>query len=146
MTIAISVSGARISPADWGAAQALPREQIPPLTPEQKQAARELGIPEEDYARGAVASEKGAERDMWKAERFARLIHKELTALKPDAQIESVRLDGLHGSFEIEMRLNGRRMPFQVSEKLVDELFESGSPEAERRLKRVLELAVGAAE
>lgn len=142
MSVEISVrGGGPISGAEWDAIQGLPEEELPPLTPGQQQAARQMRIPEADYARGALAGKRGAEKMLEKTERFARFLSESIQKRKAGATLIRVALDTFQGKFEVEARVDGRPLDFRVTEKLVDDLFESGSELAERRLNRVLDLA-----
>ncbi len=142
MSVEISVRGGRISPAEWDAIQALPKEDLPPLTPEQQQVARKMRIPEADYARGALASKQGAEKLLDVVERFARLVRVKLQGRAPSLELKRVALDTLIGKYEVEANLNGHTLTFRVDEELVDDLFEGGSEIAEKRLDRVIDLAL----
>jgi len=142
MSVEVSVSGGGpISGAEWDAIQALPKEELPPLTPGQQQAARQMRIPEADYARQALASKRGAEKSLEKAARFARFLKECIKERMAGAALQRVALDTLRGKFDVEAEVDGRLLQFRVTEKLVDDLFESGSELAERRLNRVLDLA-----
>jgi hypothetical protein len=142
MSVEISVRGGGISPADWDAIQALPKEELPPLTPEQQEVARKMRIREADYARKVLASKRGAEKSLEKAERFARLLKGIIKERIAGVSLLRIALDDFQGKFEVEALVDGRPLHFRVSEKLVDDLFESGSELAERRLNRVLDLAL----
>ncbi len=142
MSVEIAVRGGRISPADWGAIQAMPEEELPPLTPGQQQAARQMRIRESDYARSALAAKRGAEKMLDEVERFARFLRLNLNERAPSLELRRVALDTLKGKFEVEASLDGRVLTFRVDEKLVDDLFEGGSEIAEKRLERVIELAL----
>jgi len=141
MSVEISARGGRISPADWDAIQALPKEELPPLTPGQQQAARQMRIPEADYARTVLASKRGVENSLEKAVRFARFLKESIKERVAGATLVRVALDDFQGKFEVEAQVDGRPLRFRITEKLVDDLFESGSELAESRLKRVLDLA-----
>jgi flagellar motor protein MotB len=141
MSVEIEVRGGRISPTEWDAIQALPKEELPPLSPEQKQVAQKMRIREEDYARSSLASKRGAENSLDKAERFARFLKERIKKRAAGATLRRVSLDDFQEKFEVEAQVDGRRLRFRVTEKLVDDLFESGSELAERRINRVLDLA-----
>jgi len=141
MNVEISARGGRIGPAEWDSIQALPQEELPPLTAGQRQAARQMRIPEADYARTVLASKRGAENLLEKAVQFARFLNESLKSRKDGATLVRVALDDFQGKFEVEAQADGRPFRFRVTEKLVDDLFESGSELAESRLNRVLDLA-----
>ncbi|MGH9424743.1 MAG: hypothetical protein ACRD2L_00315, partial [Terriglobia bacterium] len=119
-----------------------PSADVPPLTPEQREVARKLQIAEEDYARSAMADQRAMEKLLGKAERFARLLGQMLERTAPAATIESVALNTWEDQFEILIQINGHVFPVNISEDIVDDLFERGSEEAEQRLARILEVAL----
>lgn len=140
--VEISVYGARTNSADWAAVRDLPRDRLPELTPGQKEVARKFKIPEEDYARSALAEQHGMQRLLAKAHRFARLLQEKIGAIEPAARIQRVRLDTLQGEFEVEVAADGTSVPLEIAEDLVDDLFKRGSEDAEKRLSRILDLAL----
>jgi hypothetical protein len=142
MSVEIAVRGGRISGDEWDAIQALPEEELPPLTPGQQQAARQMRIKESDYARSALARKRGAESMLGEVERFARFLRLNLDQRAPSLELTRVTLDTLKGKFEVEAKLDGQVLRFRVDEDLVDELFEGGSEVAEKRIERVIELAL----
>jgi hypothetical protein len=139
----ISVEGVRTSVADWKAAQALPADQLPALSPAQKEAARRLHVSEEDYARSALAGHRTGEKLLQKTERFARWLQALLRERAVDAEVGNVTLNTWDGKFEVTLGRNGSPLFFKVDEEVVDSLFESGSADAEQRLARVLDLVLG---
>jgi len=140
--VEISVrGGGPISATEWDAIEAMPKEELPPLTSGQQQVARKMGIQEADYARTVLASKRGAEKSLEKAERFARFLKDCVRERMGGATLSRVALDTLQGKFEVEAQVDCRVLRFRVGEKLVDELFENGSELAEGRLNRVLDLA-----
>jgi len=142
MGVQISVRGSRTSVFDMDAVQALPKEALPPLTPEQQQVAGKMHIREEDYARNALATQRSMEKLLDKAERFAQLLRVNFLEREPSLALKRVALDTLKGKFEVEAELESHALVFRVDEELVDDLFEGGSEIAERRLERVIELAL----
>jgi hypothetical protein len=142
MSVEIAVRGSRTSAFDWDAIQAVPKEELPSLTPEQQQVARRMRIPEEEYARTTLATKRGMEKLLDKTERLAGLLRKRLQERAPSLELTRVALDTLKGKFEVEARLDGHTLTFRVDEKLVDDLFEGGSEIAEKRLERVIDLAL----
>ncbi len=139
----IAVDGWRASASDWDAVRNLPVEQLPPLTKEQQEVAKKLGISDADYRRSAFAGERSRETLLAKTERLARQLAKMLRGLHSDASIDSVTLRTFGERLDVSLRLGQQVVPIRISEELVDDLFEGGSEEAERRLVRVLESAVG---
>lgn len=138
----ISVQGWRASASDWEAVRKLPKDQLPPLTEKQKEVARKLKVSEEDYARSALAGERTQDALLAKTEMFARFLEKKLHDLGSRASVESVVLQILEDRFEVLLKLNGSLIPLKIKEDVVNDLFESGSAEAEERVARILNSTV----
>jgi hypothetical protein len=138
----ISVQGSRTSVTEWEEVRGLPERDLPPLSVEQRAVARKLGIPELDYARSFLAGERTLEKMVAKTERFARYLSERLRKIAPSVNAESVLLNTWDGRFEIHLNFGGRSVPVSIAEGLVDDFFDSGSAEMERRLDHVLGLAV----
>lgn len=142
----ISVHGWKASPSDWEAVRKLPKDQLPPLTEQQKEVARKLGVSEEDYARSALAGERTQNTLLAKTETFARLLEKKLSELGSKASVENVALQILDDRFEVLLRVNGKLLPLRIKEEIVDDLLESGSADAEEKLSKILNTTVGVRE
>ena len=140
----ISVQGFRTSSSDWEAVKNLAEDQLPPLSPEQREVARKMGIPERDYARSALAGQRTLERMFAKTVRFAGYLAERYREMAPQATVESVSLNTWDGKFEVSLVLGGRSVPMRVAEEIVDDYFDSGSPDMEQRIERVLSLAIHA--
>jgi hypothetical protein len=139
----ISVQGWRASPSDWKAVRGIPKEELPPLTAEQKEVAQKLGIPEEDYARSALAGERTQNSLLAKTETFARLLEQKIHDLGFKAVVENVVLQILEHRFDVSLTVNGKELPLRIKEEIVDDLFESGSADAEDKLSRILKTTLG---
>jgi len=140
----ISVQGSRTSSADWESVRNLPAEQLPPLSPEQREVARKLGISQDDYARSFLAGERTMEKMVSKTERLARFLAERLRRSAREMEIEAVILNTWDGKFEVSVRAGDRVVPIRIAEEVVDDYFDSGSPEMEQRIERVLSLAIHA--
>jgi hypothetical protein len=137
----ISVRGFRTGLADWEAVRGVPAEQLPPLSPEQREVARKLHISEEDYARSALAGQLTMDELIAKTERFAKYLLDRVKEMAPQVSIESVLLDTLEHKFVVSLKSEGRITPVHIAEEVVDDYFDSGSAEMGRRLNRILNLA-----
>jgi restriction endonuclease S subunit len=120
----------------------LPIEQLPQLTDEQRAVAKKLGIAEQDYARSLVAGERNREALLAKTERLARLLEERLAASGIDGKINRVVLRTIQDRFDVEIQVNGRVLPLRIEETVVDDYFDSGSPDAEQRLAQILDRAL----
>jgi hypothetical protein len=140
--ITVSVDGSRTEPQVWEAVRALPKDQLPPLTPAQREVAASLHIPEKDYARSVEAARRTTDELLKKAERFARVLNERIRTRNQEIQVERVALNTLEQRFEILLRVNGEVETLRVAERVVDGLFEDGSREAEENLSRILDYAL----
>ena len=138
----IAVDGWRSSVADWDAVRNIPSDQLPPLSPEQREVARKLGIPEQDYARSVLAGERNREALLGKAQRLAHLLEQRLKKSGIAGQVNRVLLRTVEHRFDVELRIDGRTAPLRIEESLVDDYFDSGSTDAEERLGRILDRAL----
>ncbi len=140
----ISVHGFRTGHTDWEAVRDVPREQLPPLSPEQREVARKLHISEEDYARSALAAQLTMKKLIAKTERFAMYLLGRVKEMAPQVSIESVLLDTLEHKFVVSLKGDGQITPVHIAEEVVDDYFDSGSEEMGKRLNHILNLAVHA--
>lgn len=138
----VSIRAPRTFSADWDRAYDVPREQLPPLTPEEKNRARSLYMNDEEYARNRLATGWSAEKQLARTARIAKFLQQKLEAIDPRARIEQVVLDTLSGKYEVEISIDGVHVPAAIREGVVDELFEAGSPDAEQRISRILDLTL----
>lgn len=139
----IGIDGTRTGSAEWSSVRKMPIEELPPLSDAQRTRARQLGLSEEAYTRKTLAEELTTKRLLAKIEMFARLLNQKVTALNPKATVSDVVLRTLQGKFDVDVRVNGSIIPLTINEDVVDDLFESGSAEAEARLQRILGLTIG---
>jgi hypothetical protein len=135
----IVITGSRSDRSEWEAVQKIPREQLPPLTPEQQHVAEELRIREDDYQRSILAGKQTGEKLLKKTEWFAKLLQRNLGTRAPGATIRSVLLDTGKERFEIAIEINGDVLPLHVAEGIVDDFFDLGSTRAEQSLGQMLE-------
>jgi len=142
----ISVQGWKASPSDWEAVRKMPKGELPALSDEQKEVARKLGLTEEDYARSALAGERTQNALLIKTEMFARLLEKKIHEIGLKAIVENVVLRILEDRFDVMLRVDGTSLPLRIKEGIVDDLFESGSAEAEDKLLRILKATLGTRE
>jgi|SRR5712692_914463 len=139
----IAVEGIRVSPRHWQNVRKLPKAALPRLTDAQKTVAQKMGISEEDYARSAMAGEETQQNLLAKTEKFARLLEERIKAHDARAKVSRVALITIEHRFEVVAVVNGAKLSLRIDESLVDDLFESGSAEAEKSLDRVIEMGIG---
>jgi hypothetical protein len=98
----ISVEGFRSDPSEWKRVQALRGDELSPLSPAQKEVAMKLRVPEEQYARSALAGERTTEKLLKKVERFASFFQDQIRQKGSPAIIDTIKLDTWTGYFEIK--------------------------------------------
>jgi len=138
----IGVDGWRAGAAEWNAVRAVPANELPALTPEQREVAKKLGVSEQDYARSALAGQRTREALLYKTERFARLLEQRMQASGLSGTITRVMLRTIEHRFDVEIQSDGRFVPVRIEENLVDDYFDSGSVDADERLGRILDRAL----
>lgn len=99
-----------------------------------------MRIPEEDYARSALAGQRTQERLLAKTEQVAKIVQRKFAERSPGAAVEQVALVTWDHKFEIDVVLNGKAMPLRIDEDLFDDVLEGGSAYAEQKLDRILDL------
>jgi len=141
----VQVEGWRSTPENWREARQISADKLPQLTDVQKEVARKMHISEEDYARSAFAGKLTQETLLEKTHRFAELLERRIKKIKKEAHVESVRLQTTEHRFAVVIRIDGANgshsMSLRVSEDLIDDLLESSSEDALKRLDGMLERA-----
>jgi hypothetical protein len=137
--IRIAVSGPRTDKSDWEGALDTPKEQLPPLTPEQRKVVEQMHIREEDYQRSVLARRWTAEKLLKKTELFAKLLQRMIKGKTPSASIRSIVLDTLADRFEIAVDVNGTGIPLHIPESVVEDLFNLSVTDAEQKLSKMVE-------
>jgi hypothetical protein len=136
----VFVEGSRSTSDDWLSAQQLPASELPSLSAEQKSVAEKLGVSPEDYARSAKAGEMTRHELHAKTETFGSVLERKIRDRVPNASVESVALLTFEGKFRVVAVVGGKHVRLQIDEELVDDLLQSGSPELETRLDRIIDL------
>ena len=137
----IGVEGVSFVAGDLDEVRRISPEELPPLTEAQREVARKMNLPAEEYARNVLAAERSKTALLAKTERFARFLAEQLKRIAPDAKVQRVLLSIDHG-FDVELAIEGARVPLRIREEPVDDFFEGGSAEAEEAIIRVLSTAV----
>jgi hypothetical protein len=138
----IVIDGWRAGIEEWKRAQKVPVGELPSLSNEQRHVANQLSIREEDYARSVVAGRRTQDELLQKARSLALLLEQKLKSRNQTAAIDLVRLKAIDHRFDIEATAGGSKISLRIDEDLVDDLLQSGSEEVDRRLDRVVELAL----
>ncbi len=138
----VAVDGWRSGISEWQEVRDIPKEKLPPLTAEQREVARKLGVSEDDYARSALAGERTREQLLKKTERLAHVVSESAKSTGRPVEVARVTLRTIDHRFDVEFRVNGSTVPVRIDEDIVDDYFDSGSDDAEQRLKRIVDRAL----
>ena len=136
----VFIEGSRSSSHDWLCAQRVPVDELPALSPEQRKVAQQLGISAEAVARSVNARELSLPELARKAEAIGSFVESVLLEKDPEASVEEVTLSTLHGRVEMKAQVQGGCMYLSISEDLVDEMFQAGFDESERKIRRIIGL------
>jgi len=139
----VSVYGSRVFGDDWREAHQRPASDLPALTLAQQSRAKQLRMPEEEYARMVLAEQLSTDRLIERTAAFGNLLDRSIKSRGIDAPVRSVKLDDLHERYEVEVQANGTRVPLTIDGRLVQDLLERGSAEAEASLSRIIDLTLG---
>lgn len=128
---------------DWQRANSLPDDQLT-LTPEQRDRARKLQIPERAYAVGIKAAECAGENAVQKMDRVAQSVVDAIRHRYPEDELRSIVWDFVERRFRFVIwhrDLNSEREYSAPPETVDDLLLEKEG--AERRLKEQIDSAIG---
>jgi hypothetical protein len=138
----VVVRGERTTSEDWEWSQSVAESDLPPLNDLQKEAARKLNIPEEAYRRSYAAGQRSLATLLESTDRVGRYLLQKLKQLKPDGEIQEITLDTFQDKYALKLHVQGKSMTIRIEESVIDDLFEAGSSEAERKIERVFEIAL----
>jgi len=134
----IRVDGSRSTSEDWFLASRASLSELPPVTREEALVAAKLGISEEDYQRGAYASDLSRRALEERADVVGHLVADWLSRNGLTGKVASVWLKTLEGKFRVDVTLNRGSHLLFINEELIDDLLDSGLREAQERLDRLL--------
>ena len=134
----IIVEGWRAGVQEWRDIQGVPVQELPPLSNEQREVAMKLRIPEVDYARSALAGRRTQERLLTKTQRFAHLLEQKLQRDHEGVALTRIRLVTIEHMFQLDLTAGDRNLTVRISEDMVDDLVEGGSPSADQQIDHVL--------
>ncbi len=116
----------------------MPKEQLHPLSEDQRARAKRLHISEGEYAVAMKAAELASERALQKMEHVARLIAQEVRRRDPNSQLKAVLWDFSGHRFEFVTRLNGLGECIHwIPTEVVDDVL-SEKEGAEQRLRQAV--------
>jgi hypothetical protein len=135
----IIIEGWRAGRAEWQEAESVLFSHLPPLSDEQRSAAKKMGISEEAYARSAFAGKRNQEGLLEKTRRFGEILERTLRARFAGARIERIRLVTIDHEYRMDLSAGERKVLFGVTEDMLDDLVEGGAAEVGRPIERNLE-------
>lgn len=138
----VVVRGERTTSEDWEWSQRVAESDLPPLNDLQKEAARKLNIPEEAYRRSYAAGQRSLAALLESTDRVGRYLLRKLKQLRPDGEIREIALDTFQDKYALKLHVQGKSMTMRIEESVIEDLFEAGSSEAERKIERVFEVAL----
>jgi hypothetical protein len=138
----VVVRGQRTYSEDWEWSQSVAESELPPLNDLQKEAAEKLKIPEDAYRRSYAAGQRTLAALVESTDRVGRYLLRKLKQLKPDAEIREIALDTFQEKYALRVQIQGKSFTVRIDESVVEELFEGGSADAERKIERVFETAL----
>jgi hypothetical protein len=142
----IRVDGYRSTNEDWLTAHRIPFDELPPITDEEKQVAKKLGISAEEYLRSRYAGDLSRKELERRAEVVGALLERWLIQRGLSGTVVGVWLKTLEGRFRVEIeRPDGIQIVF-LKEDLINDLLDSGSREAQEGLDRLLAANFGFSE
>jgi hypothetical protein len=101
-----------------------------------------LGISEEGYARSVFAEQLTRVDLEQRARRLGALIEKWHEGVIPKVSVLRVWLTTFEGRFRVELKAASQVATIFLEEDDVDDLFDSGSEQAERQIRRAIDLAL----
>jgi hypothetical protein len=127
---------------DWKRAMNAPESELPPLTEQQKDVARRMGIPEKEYARGVLVNKYSEERQMERGKRFGEHIDSILHGLGPEYQLQALVREGTKARWVARLvtpqGIKNVAIPFEIADDVVD----SATVQDIERLKQLILRAV----
>lgn len=136
----VDVINVPTSPADVVLAERAASPELPRLNADQQSLAKALGIPEQGYARGALAKQYSEDRYRFYAERCWDFLMGAAKAHSIDAV--GVVYDVSSARFFCEMRWHGTVRRFTLNARIVSEPLEAGDKSGLDRAREAIRFAV----
>jgi hypothetical protein len=134
----ILIDGNRSTNESWLVAHRVSEQELPAITPEEETVAGKLSISTDDYRRSKYAAELTKRELESRALKIGQIVENWLRNRNISAEVESVWLKTFDGKFRIDVKVAGKIEYLHISEDLVDDIFDSGSREAQQSLDRLL--------
>ena len=133
------VSDHTTSVEEWDRAQRAPRSELPKLSAEQKDMAKQFEISEEEYARSVLAGLYGDERMKSRARRLGQVIQRMVGTLgKGPYRVRAVVAEMFKGRWVVSLRGNDTQVNVAIPRELADDVLDSYTTDGITELKREL--------
>ena len=131
----IVVSDYTSSVEEYRRAQQAPRSDLPPLSDDQRAAARGFKISEEEYARGALAGIYGRKRQQARGRRLGEEVQKILSDLGSDDRVVRVAYEMDRLRWVVSIEASGRILDVAVPRELADDVLDRALREQTEELR-----------
>jgi len=139
----VFISGSTGSVEDWQNAMNAPKSQLPKLNEEQREVARKMGIPEEEYARGVLVGHYGENRQKQRGETLGQRIEEILAALAHPYELEALLREGAKFRWVARVKTSEARKNIAIGFELADDIIDSGTVQDMERLRVLMLEALG---
>jgi hypothetical protein len=139
----VFISGSTGSVEDWQNAMNAPKSELPKLSGEQKEVARRMGIPEEEYARGVLVGQYGESRQKQRGETLGMRIAEVLDGVGSSYELEALIRKGVNDRWVARIRTPGEPRNVAIDLDLADDLIDSGTVQDLERLRVLMLQALG---
>jgi hypothetical protein len=127
-----------VSVDEWMQAQAASRTKLPPLSKQQREVARKMGIPVEEYQRNVLAGQLGEMRLQSKGEALGLVVQELLRGLGPGYRLESIKGDPGNERWICTVGTPDIVANVAIPRELADDALDSGAKDEVQRLARHL--------
>ena len=136
----VVISGGHLSQDAWLKASG---SQKPGLSDEQKEAARRMGVAEEEYARGVVAMQLGEEAERGRGRVLGERIQRILESLGSECKLAAVIRQGAQLRWLARIEVGQKVFAVAIPMELADDIVDAGSDQDMNRLKNLVFFGVG---
>lgn len=136
----VVISGVHVDPEAWKKAAGIP---LPPLSREQSEVAQKLGVAQDDYARGVVASQLGEEYQRGRGMTLGQKVQEILTSVGGGYKLSAVVRQGTEFRWLARIESKGRAVAVALPLDLVDDVIDSGSKQDTERLRNLVLFGIG---
>ncbi len=139
----IHVDGYRSTNENWLLAQNVASQELPPLTQEQREVAKDLGLSPDAYARSLFAGDLTRGELQQRSEAVAHLVNRWLERNAVRGDVKAIWLKTFEGKFRVDVQNAGRTVLVFIDEDVIDGILASGSSESQRQFERILDANFG---